>query len=302
LKTPCGNVEAKVICAWRRRDIPAAVVQTIEKPASKKDKENMATAAASSNNGITDLTIELNSFFNTSEYEGGEIQELNDTQKYLLRHRELFYSKYTDTIPVTNIRGKCSVLLYCADVEKYQDYLAHDDTFYYHLTYDPYQRTIVADRGEIKVGMKYQAEIPPILSQAAQQAEIKKIEELKWQQNNALTEREIDQFLTIAKSVGTFARALDCNNAFKQPSLPLSAAAASRDITLFHAMNTLHEHGYNIGKAALSLVTSSGPIICKDEMEDWSAAEANLFEDALDKYGKDFSEIRKDFVIIYYFS
>lgn len=63
-------------------------------------------------------------------------------------------------------------------------------------------------------------------------------------------------------------------------------------------MNTLHEHNYNIGKAALSLVTTAGPIICKDEMEDWSAAEANLFEDALDKYGKDFNEIRKDFVSV----
>ena len=189
-----------------------------------------------SNGGATtDLSIELNSFFNTSEYEGSEIQEMNETQKYLLRHRELFYSKYTDTLPVTTIRGKCSVLLYCADVEKYHDYLSHDDTFYYHLTYDPYQRTIVADRGEIKVGMKYQAEIPPILNSSAQETDSlkKKIEELKWQPNgNVLTEREIEQFLTIAKSVGTFARALDCNNAFKQPSLPLSAAAASRDITL----------------------------------------------------------------------
>jgi len=31
-------------------------------------------------------------------------------------------------------------------------------------------------------------------------------------------------------------------------------------------------------------------------MEEWSAAEANLFEEALDKYGKDFTEIRQDFV------
>ena len=49
---------------------------------------------------------------------------------------------------------------------------------------------------------------------------------------NKLTDKEIDQFLILAKSVGTYARALDCNNAFKQPSLPLSAATASRDITL----------------------------------------------------------------------
>ena len=53
---------------------------------------------------------------------------------------------------------------------------------------------------------------------------------------NMLDERDIDKFLILAKSVGTFARALDCNNAFKQPSLPLSAAAASRDITLVSAL------------------------------------------------------------------
>ena len=61
-------------------------------------------------------------------------------------------------------------------------------------------------------------------------------------------------------------------------------------------MHALHEHGYDVGKAALSLITAQGPVICKDEMEEWSASEANLFSDGLDKYGKDFNEIRKDFV------
>jgi metastasis-associated protein MTA len=64
----------------------------------------------------------------------------------------------------------------------------------------------------------------------------------------------------------------------------------------FHAMNILHENNYDIGKAALSLITNDGPVLCKDEIEDWSASEAGLFEDALEKYGKDFNEIRKDFV------
>lgn len=31
-------------------------------------------------------------------------------------------------------------------------------------------------------------------------------------------------------------------------------------------------------------------------MEEWSASEANLFEEALDKYGKDFTDIRQDYV------
>lgn len=64
----------------------------------------------------------------------------------------------------------------------------------------------------------------------------------------------------------------------------------------FHAMDTLHKHNYSIESAMCSLVPSSGPVLCRDEMEEWSASEANLFEEALDKYGKDFNDIRQDFV------
>ena len=61
-------------------------------------------------------------------------------------------------------------------------------------------------------------------------------------------------------------------------------------------MDTLHKHNYSIEAAMCSLVPSSGPVLCRDEMEEWSASEANLFEEALDKYGKDFNDIRNDFV------
>lgn len=61
-------------------------------------------------------------------------------------------------------------------------------------------------------------------------------------------------------------------------------------------MDTLHKHSYSIETAMCSLVPSSGPVLCRDEMEEWSASEANLFEEALDKYGKDFTDIRQDFV------
>jgi metastasis-associated protein MTA len=61
-------------------------------------------------------------------------------------------------------------------------------------------------------------------------------------------------------------------------------------------MDTLHKHCYSIESAMCSLVPSSGPVLCRDEMEEWSASEANLFEEALDKYGKDFNDIRNDFV------
>merc|ERR1711976_836082 len=45
-----------------------------------------------------------------------------------------------------------------------------------------------------------------------------------------------------------------------------------------------------------ALVPTTGPMLCRDEMEDWSASEANLFEEAIEKYGKDFNDIRKDFL------
>ena len=64
----------------------------------------------------------------------------------------------------------------------------------------------------------------------------------------------------------------------------------------FHAMDTLHKHSYNMADAISSLVPSTGPVLCRDEMEEWSASEANLFEEALEKYGKDFNDIRQDFV------
>ncbi|XP_048456987.1 metastasis-associated protein MTA3-like [Rhincodon typus] len=76
----------------------------------------------------------------------------------------------------------------------------------------------------------------------------------------------------------------------------MSAAAASRDITLFHAMDTLHKHNYDLTNAISILVPQGGPVLCRDEMEEWSASEASLFEEALEKYGKDFNDIRQDFL------
>lgn len=66
----------------------------------------------------------------------------------------------------------------------------------------------------------------------------------------------------------------------------------------FHAMDTLHATGYDMTRAIAALVPQGGPVLCRDEMEEWSASEANLFEEALEKYGKDFTDIQQDFVSI----
>ncbi|KAF4517294.1 hypothetical protein B566_EDAN008628 [Ephemera danica] len=227
---------------------------------------------------------------------GEKLDPLSGKQRHQLKHRELFLSRQVETLPATHIRGKCSVTL-LNETESLLSYLNKDDTFFYCLVFDPSQKTLLADKGEIRVGSRYQADATPLLKEGeSDERRLEDLETLVWTPNHQLTDRQIDQFLVISRSVGTFARALDCSSSVKQPSLHMSAAAASRDITLFHAMDTLHKHVYSAADAISSLVPSTGPVLCRDEMEEWSASEANLFEEALEKYGKDFNDIRQDFL------
>ncbi|KAG7280438.1 hypothetical protein CRUP_028178 [Coryphaenoides rupestris] len=171
------------------------------------------------------------------------------------------------------------------------------DCFFYSLVFDPVQKTLLADQGEIRVGSKYQAEIPDKLAEVELDTRLQeKLETKVWDPDNQLKDPQIDQFLVVARAVGTFARALDCSSSIRQPSLHMSAAAASRDITLFHAMDTLQKSEYDLARAMSTLVPQGGPVLCRDEMEEWSASEAMLFEEALEKYGKDFNDIRQDFL------
>lgn len=107
---------------------------------------------------------------------------LSTKQKHLLKHRELFLSRQVENLPATQIRGKCSVTL-LNETESLLSYLNKDvsrsnkmceqnfgkrnmfyillkfqDTYFYSLVYDPQQKTLLADRGEIRVGQRYQAE------------------------------------------------------------------------------------------------------------------------------------------------
>ncbi|GBP89377.1 Metastasis-associated protein MTA1 [Eumeta japonica] len=217
-------------------------------------------------------------------------------QRHQAKHRELFLSRHVETLPATHIRGKCSVTL-LNETESLLSYLNKEDAFFYCLVFDPSQKTLLADKGEIRVGSRYQTDVTNLLKEGEEDPRnLEELETLVWTPEHGLTDRQIDQFLVVSRSVGTFARALDCSSSVKQPSLHMSAAAASRDITLFHAMDTLHKSGYSIEAALASLVPASGPVLCRDEMEEWSASEANLFEEALDKYGKDFADIRQDFL------
>ncbi|XP_036675009.1 metastasis-associated protein MTA3 isoform X1 [Drosophila suzukii] len=349
-KNQTGNVEAKVMCFYRRRDLPNPLVQLADKhqlataedsPLATKlkktwlrtpvgeeqaaqavldpsiaalDEERTSPTQASGGAGSATGNAGSNSSGSSNNNSasaasgggaggaggaGGDAEKgeaLTSKQRYQIKHRELFLSRQVESIPATQIRGKCSVTL-LNETESLQSYLNKDDTFFYCLVFDPNQKTLLADKGEIRVGSRYQCDIPAKLKDTAtDERKLEELESLVWTPEHSLTDRKIDQFLVVSRSIGTFARALDCSSSVKQPSLHMSAAAASRDITLFHAMNILHKHEYSIEESMSSLVPSTGPVLCRDEIEDWSASEANLFEEALEKYGKDFNDIRQDFL------
>lgn len=94
--------------------------------------------------------------------------------------------------------------------------------------------------------------------------------------------------------MGTFARALLDGSRKPQISLRLGAAAASRDITLFHAMDTLHKSGYDVAGSVANMVPR-GPVLCADELEAWTQEEAKRFEEGLQDF-KDFYYIQKKHV------
>uniref|UniRef100_A0A665WM35 Metastasis-associated protein MTA2-like n=1 Tax=Echeneis naucrates TaxID=173247 RepID=A0A665WM35_ECHNA len=215
---------------------------------------------------------------------------LSEQQKHQLKHRELFLSRQFESLPATHIRGKCNVTL-LNETDILAGYLEKEDCFFYSLVFDPVQKTLLADQGEIRVGSKYQAEIPDKLADGEETGQ-----SLVGDVESSLSSSQVNQIIGSTRTVGTFARALDCSSSIRQPSLHMSAAAASRDITLFHAMDTLQKNNYDLAKAMSTLVPQGGPVLCRDEMEEWSASEAMLFEEALEKYGKDFNDIRQDFL------
>ncbi|VDP64031.1 unnamed protein product [Schistosoma mattheei] len=235
---------------------------------------------------------------------------ITEQQKHQLKHRELFLSRQVECLPATHIRGKCSVTLH-NDAEPLTNYLVRDEAFYYKLIYDPNLKTLQEDRGSMRIGSDYQSEIQCLLKSKSEDVRLTEVhEELVWSPSHSLTVQEIDMFCLLAKAVGTYGRAHDTSSSTRQPLLLSATASAARDITRQHAHDILHEANYDLNKAINLLLPGGQPIIYRDQLEDWSANETNIFEEALDKYSKVFTDIlsnclpwktHKSIVELYYF-
>lgn len=129
-----------------------------------------------------------------------EAETLSDKQKHQMKHRELFLSRQIETLPATHIRGKCTVTL-LNETESLASYLTKEDTFFYTLVYDPTQKTLLADRGEIRVGGRFQAEVPgsPLSDGESDGRFLADLENMVYTPEHPLHDKEIDQYLIVAK-------------------------------------------------------------------------------------------------------
>lgn len=236
---------------------------------------------------------------NFDDEQESELEQLPDKVKHQVRLRELYISQETQVFPVTCVRGRCSVSL-LSEVETLISYLEKEDAFYYQYVYD--QKSLKnANSGDMRVGGRYQAEVPSKPLDKPEEEDgrnMTELESLLYTPENRLTEDEIEEFITLAKSVGTYARALDCSSSVKLPNLHMGAASASRDITAQKAMDLLHEADYDFAKAVRALVPGKCPVLCRDQLDEWTAAEASLFEEGFEKIEKDFRSIQEDYVSI----
>ena len=124
------------MCFYRRSEVSSSVLQQAEK-----------------NHWGADAQADANNDPNDSDDDDSVNEE--KSEKSQLKQREVFLSRQTENLPATLIRGKCSVTL-LSEVENAQSYLSRDDAFFYALVYDPHAKTLVADRGEIRIGSTYQ--------------------------------------------------------------------------------------------------------------------------------------------------
>ncbi|RWS30944.1 uncharacterized protein B4U80_03497 [Leptotrombidium deliense] len=66
------------------------------------------------------------------------------------------------------------------------------------------------NRNRIRIGRQYQATVPPLLKPGESDGrQLEHLETLKWKPENDLTEQQLDQYLSLAKAVALFARAIN---------------------------------------------------------------------------------------------
>ncbi|VDL61928.1 unnamed protein product [Hymenolepis diminuta] len=229
------------------------------------------------------------------------VEGLSEKEIYDLSLRELFVSQTFEIVHANRIRGKCNVIM-MEDVvdENLVDLIRENATFFYHLSYDPVKRSIKSDKGYIRVGSEFQATIPNLIDPTQTHNDNNHTshherETLVWSPPINLSPSDLDSYMTMCKSLATLARANYPPSTLRHPTLVSCVACASRDTTLQMALDTLQQAGHSIRRALQILAPPNQPPLLKlDQMEMWSITEGNLFQQGLHKFGKSFQDVQTD--------
>jgi len=126
------------------------------------------------------------------------------------------------------------------------------DSFFYILGYNPETRRLNSTQGEIRVGPSHQAKLPELQPFPSPDGDtVTQHEELVWMPG--VNDCDLLMYLRAARSMAAFAGMCDGG------STEDGCVAASRDDTTLNALNTLHESGYDAGKALQRLVKKPVP-------------------------------------------
>ncbi|KAF6111085.1 arginine-glutamic acid dipeptide repeats [Phyllostomus discolor] len=151
---------------------------------------------------------------------------------------------------------------------------------------DPFSpcRRLNSTQGEIRVGPSHQAKLPDLQPFPSPDGDtVTQHEELVWMPG--VNDCDLLMYLRAARSMAAFAGMCDGG------STEDGCVAASRDDTTLNALNTLHESGYDAGKALQRLVKKPVPKLIE---KCWTEDEVKRFVKGLRQYGKNFFRIRKE--------
>lgn len=219
-----------------------------------------------------------------------EMDNIADDVKTKVLQRELFLTKESVMQPVSTFRGKCIVLGLC-EVDSRQDFTTRNDHFYYVLQYDRALQPPLKfpDRGEIRVGSKYQAEIPALLAdKSTDPRKCDDLETLVYRPND-LSSTEIDDYLKAFTDQAASARY--CSGWQKYSESFKCAYLAQRDVTIQKAHDHLHQFDYEPEKALAVLEVKPEFAFATDPLESWSDLERTAFVKLL-KIHKDFPKMK----------
>lgn len=245
-------------------------------------------------------------------------QHFSALELHRLKSRELFYSRFIESnVPLTNIRGKLELDLYFKSIHRLNDFLlaSHEDKFFYQFNYDPNLKRLSIDKTQIRVGSKYQAEIPVLMQRKNSHCLLKREnrEQLVWSPSSPpkSCEKYFQNALALRQTFNArFRHSInDTPDTIKYEALKLlqqsghNKALALTVITKQKSEYLMQHHGNRRRKSdeTATTMTNDGNEFAGDDeerriAEQWTDNDVELFADGIDKLGKEFNEIKKKYL------